>query len=90
MDTATLDYDGGDVLDQAYVGDGELTFRPRDLEEGTHTLDFTIDQPFVPWDVHRSWTFTVDRTRPTIQITAPTRPAVRGAPVTLAGRVNER
>ncbi len=90
MDTATLDYDGGDVLDQAYVGDGELTFRPRDLEEGTHTLDFTIDQPFVPWDVHRSWTFTVNRTRPTIQITAPTRPAVRGAPVTLAGRVNER
>ncbi|MGE3232197.1 MAG: putative glycoside hydrolase [Thermoleophilia bacterium] len=89
MDTATLEYDGGDVIDQAYVGDGDLTFRPRDLEEGTHTLDFSIDQPFVPWDVHRSWTFTVDRTRPTITITGPTRPAVRGAPVTLSGRVNE-
>ncbi|HMO00045.1 MAG TPA: putative glycoside hydrolase [Miltoncostaeaceae bacterium] len=89
MDTATLEYDGGDVLDQAYVGDGDLTFRPRDLEEGTHTLKFTIDQPFVPWDVRRSWTFTVDRTRPTVEITGPTRPAVRGAPVTLSGRVNE-
>jgi hypothetical protein len=89
MDTATLEYDGGDVIDQAYVGDGELTFRPRDLEEGTHTLNFSIDQPFVPWDVHRSWTFTVDRTRPRIEITAPTRPAVRGAPVTLAGTVDE-
>lgn len=89
MDTATLDYDGGDVLDQAFVGDGELTYRPRDLEEGTHTLEFSIDQPFVPWNVHRSWTFTVDRTRPTIEITGPTRPAVRGAPVTLSGRVSE-
>lgn len=89
MNTATLDYDGGDVLDQAYVGDGQLTYRPRDLEEGTHTLEFSMDQPFVPWAVHRTWTFTVDRTRPTIEITGPTRPAVRGAPVTLSGRVDE-
>jgi hypothetical protein len=89
METATLDYDGADVLDEAYVGDGELTYRPRDLEEGTHTLSFSIDQPFVPWPVTRSWTFTVDRSRPTIRITEPTRPAVRGAPVTLAGVVDE-
>jgi hypothetical protein len=89
MDTATLDYDGADVLDEAYVGDGELTYRPRDLEEGTHTLDFSIDQPFAPWRVKRSWTFTVDRTRPALRITEPTRPAVRGAPVTLAGVVDE-
>ena len=89
MDTATLDYDGGDVLDQAYVGDGELTYRPRELEEGTHTLEFSVDQPFVPWAVTRKWTFTIDRTRPTIRITGPTRPAVRGAPVTLSGRVDE-
>ena len=90
MDTATLDYDGADVLDQAYVGDGELTYRPRELDGGTHTLSFSIDQPFVPWPVRRSWTFTVDRTRPTITITGPTRPAVRGAPVTLSGVVNEQ
>ena len=89
MDSATLDYDGADVLDQAFVGDGQLTYRPRDLEEGTHTLSFSIDQPFVPWPVRRDWTFTVDRTRPTTRITGPTRPAVRGAPVTLSGVVDE-
>lgn len=89
MDTATLDYDDGDVLDQAHIGDGELTYRPRDLSEGTHTLAFTIDQPYVPWPVRRSWTFTVDTDRPDITITGPTTPAVRGAPVTLSGRVDE-
>ncbi len=89
METATLDYDGGDVRDQAYVGDGEITYRPRDLEEGTHTLRFSMDQPFVPWDVSREWTFTIDRTRPDIRITGPSRPAVRGAPVPLSGTVDE-
>ncbi len=89
METATLDYDGGDVLDQAYVADGVLTYRPRELAEGTHTLDFSIEQPYVPWPVRRSWTFTVDHTRPSIEITGPNRPAVRGAPVVLAGRVSE-
>ncbi len=89
MSSATLDYDGGDVRDQAFIGDGELTFRPRDLSEGTHTLSFTMNQPFVPWPVRRSWTFTVDTTQPVISITGPTRPAVRGAPVTLSGKVNE-
>ena len=89
METATLEYDGSDVRDDAYVGDGELTYRPTALEEGTHTLRFSIDQPLVPWRARRSWTFTVDHTRPDIEITAPTRPAVRGAPVTLEGRVDE-
>ncbi len=89
MDTATLDYDDGDVLDQAHIGNGELTYRPRDLSEGTHTLNFTLDQPYVPWPVRRSWTFTVDTDRPDITITGPTTPAVRGAPVTLSGRVDE-
>ncbi|HSJ73674.1 MAG TPA: hypothetical protein VK904_05105, partial [Miltoncostaeaceae bacterium] len=89
METATLEYDGSDVLDDAYVGDGELTYRPTALEEGTHTLRFSIDQPLVPWPARRSWTFTVDHSRPNIDITAPTRPAVRGAPVTLEGRVDE-
>jgi len=89
MSSASLDYDGGDVRDQAYVSDGELTYRPRDLSEGTHTLSFSMHQPFVPWPVRRSWTFTVDTRKPNIEITGPTRPAVRGAPVTLSGRVNE-
>jgi hypothetical protein len=89
MDTATLEYDGADVLDDAYVGDGELTYRPTQLEQGTHTLSFSIDQPLVPWPARRSWTFTVDHRRPRIEITAPTRPAVRGAPVTMEGRVDE-
>jgi hypothetical protein len=89
MDTATLEYDGADVRDDAYVGDGELTYRPEQLEEGTHTLAFSIDQPLVPWRATRSWTFTVDHTRPDVEITGPTRPAVREAPVTLSGRVDE-
>ena len=89
METATLDYDGGDVIDEAFVSDGVLTYRPRDLEEGTHRLAFTIDQPYVPWPVRREWTFTVDHTRPVITITGPDRPAVRGAPVTLSGTVSE-
>ena len=89
METATLEYDGTDVRDDAYVGDGELTYRPTGLEEGTHTLRFSIDQPLVPWRATRSWSFTVDHTRPDIEITGPTRPAVREAPVTLSGRVNE-
>jgi len=89
MDSASLEYDGTDVLDDAHVADGELTYRPRDLSDGTHTLSFAIDQPFVPWKAKRSWTFTVDRTRPDIEITGPARPAVRGAPVTLSGRVAE-
>ncbi len=89
MDTAKLDYDDGDVIDQAHIGDGTLTFRPRDLAEGTHTLNFSMDQPFVPWPVRRSWTFTIDTHRPEIRITGPTRPAVRGAPVVLSGIVSE-
>ena len=89
MDTATLEYDGSDVIKDAFVGDGKLTYRPEHLEEGTHTLKFAIDQPLVPWRARRDSTFTVDHTRPDIEITAPTHPAVRGAPVTLAGRVNE-
>ena len=89
METATLEYDGADVRDDAYVGDGELTYRPTGLEEGTHTLSFSIDQPLVPWRATRSWSFTVDHTRPDIEITGPTRPGVREAPVTLSGRVNE-
>jgi hypothetical protein len=88
MDTATLDYDGGDVRADAYVGDGTLTFRPADLSEGTHTLSFSESQPFVPWPVRRSWTFTVDHTKPTITLDRQ-RPAVRDAPVTLSGRVSE-
>jgi hypothetical protein len=88
MDTATLDYDGGDVRGDAYVGDGTLTYRPGDLSEGTHTLSFSQSQPLVPWPVRRSWTFTVDHTKPTITLDAQ-RPAVRGAPVTLSGRVSE-
>jgi hypothetical protein len=89
MSSATLDYDGGDVRDQAFIADGELTYRPRDLSEGRHTLSFSMHQPFVPWPVRRRWTFTVDATKPAITITGPTRPAVRAAPVTLSGRVNE-
>jgi hypothetical protein len=89
MDSATLDYDGADVRDQAAVIDGQLTYRPRDLSPGTHTLSFTMHQPFVPWPVRRSWSFTVDTTKPVLDITGPDRPAVRGAPVTLGGRVNE-
>lgn len=89
MSSATLDYDGGDVRDLAFIGDGELTYRPSDLSEGTHTLSFSMHQPFVPWPVRRSWTFTVDETKPVVEITGPTRPAVRNAPVTLSGHVNE-
>jgi len=89
METATLDYDGTDVIDDAHVGDGQLTYRPAELEEGTHTLSFSVDQPLVPWPARRSWSFTVDHTRPDIEITGPANPAVRGAPVTLSGRVNE-
>jgi hypothetical protein len=89
METASLEYDGADVLDDAHVADGELTYRPRDLSDGTHSLAFSVDQPFVPWRASREWTFTVDRTRPRIEITGPERPAVRGAPVTLSGRVSE-
>lgn len=89
MTSVSLDYDGTDVRDQAYIGAGVLTYRPQDLSEGRHTLTFAIDQPFVPWRATRSWTFTIDHTRPDIEITGPTRPAVRGAPVTLSGRVNE-
>ena len=90
MSTAALDYDGANVIDQAYVGDGELVYRPRDLSEGTHTLSFSMNQPFVPWPIRRSWTFTVDTVKPVVTITGPNRLAVRGAPVTLTGRVNER
>jgi hypothetical protein len=89
MDTATLEYDGADVRHEAHVADGRLTFRPRDLSEGTHALVFGIDQPLLPWRVIRTWTFTIDHTRPRIEITGPARPAVRGAPVTLTGRVDE-
>ncbi|WP_217913142.1 putative glycoside hydrolase [Miltoncostaea marina] len=89
MGTATLEYDGADVLDAAYVGDGVLTFRPEDLSEGPHRLEFSIDQPLVPWPARREWRFTIDHTRPRIEITGPDRPAVRGAPVVLSGRVNE-
>ena len=89
MDTATLEYDGTDVLDQAHIAGGTLTYRPRDLSDGTHRLAFSIDQPFAPSRAHRDWTFTVDRTRPRIEISGPTRPAVRGAPVTLTGHVDE-
>jgi hypothetical protein len=89
MESAALEYDGGDVLDQAFVGDGVLTYRPGDLEEGVHTLRFSMHQPFVPWPVRRSWTFTVDHTKPQVEITGPDLPAVRNAPVTLTGRVNE-
>jgi hypothetical protein len=89
MDTATLEYDGTDVLDQAHIAHGTLTYRPSDLSDGTHRLAFSIDQPFGPGRAHRDWTFTVDRIRPRIEITGPTRPAVRGAPVTLTGRVSE-
>jgi hypothetical protein len=89
MDTASLEYDGADVLDEAHIADGTLTYRPRDLTDGTHRLAFSIDLPFGPGRAHRDWTFTVDRTRPRIEILAPSRPAVRGAPVTLAGRVDE-
>ena len=89
MDTATLEYDGTDVLDQAHIAGGTLTYRPRDLADGTHRLAFSIEQPFGPGRAHRDWTFTVDRTRPRIEILGPTRPAVRGAPVALSGRVDE-
>ncbi|MGD9696778.1 MAG: putative glycoside hydrolase [Thermoleophilia bacterium] len=89
MDTATLDYDGADVMEDAHVSDGVLTYRPRDLDDGRHELSFSISQPFVPWRVTRTWHFTVDRVRPEIEITGPARPAVRDAPVTLTGRVNE-
>ena len=47
-------------------------------------------QPFVPWPVRAQLDLHGrPRPSPTSTITGPTRPAVRGAPVTLTGRVNE-
>ena len=49
MSTATLDYDGGNVIDQAYVGDGEIVYRPRDryspeLEAAKRRILNALDQ----------------------------------------------
>lgn len=90
MSTATLEYDGADVLPEAYIQDGELIYRPEDLTEGTHTLRFEIDQPFVTWSrMQREWTFTVDTTRPRIEIADPPTRFVRDAPASVSGRVDE-
>lgn len=90
MKTATLEYDGADVLRDAHIDDGELVYRPSDLSEGPHTLRFAIDRPFTPWKrMEREWRFTVDTTRPAIEIFEPDNAFVRGAPVTVSGRVSE-
>lgn len=90
MRTATLEYDGADVMADASIIDGELMYRPTDLSEGTHTLRFEIDQPFVAWSrLTREWTFTIDQTRPRITIDAPTTEFVRGAPASLSGSIDE-
>lgn len=90
MRTATLEYDGADVLADAHIADGELVYRPRDLSEGEHTLRFAIDQPFVSWQrMKREWRFTVDRTRPRIRLDSPKTAFVRDAPATVSGTVDE-
>lgn len=90
METASLEYDGTDVLPDAYVQDGELLYRPDDLSEGTHTLTFEIDRPFVTWSpLRREWNFTVDTTRPRIEIAEPETRFVRDAPASVSGRVDE-
>lgn len=90
MDTATLEYNGADVMSDAHVADGELVFRPADLTEGEHTLRFTIERPFTPWSrLTREWRFSVDTTRPRIEVLDPPTSFVRGAPATISGRVSE-
>lgn len=90
MDTATLEYDGADVMNDAHIADGELVFRPEDLTEGEHTLRFSIDRPFTPWSpLTREWRFSVDTTRPRIEVLDPPTSFVRGAPATISGRVSE-
>lgn len=90
MRTAALEYDGTDVLADAHVSDGELVYRPADLSEGRHTLRFSMDQPFISWrPVKREWRFTVDRTRPQIEIDTPKTAFVRDAPATVSGTVDE-
>jgi hypothetical protein len=90
MDTATLEYDGSDVMSDAHVSDGELVFRPADLTEGEHTLRFSIERPFTPWSrLTREWRFSVDTTRPRIEMLDPPTSFVRGAPATISGRVSE-
>ena len=80
-----------DVLDQAYVGDGELTYRPARPRGGhPHASRSRSTSRSCPWpvrarlDVHGRPDAADDPRSP-----APTRPAVRGAPVTLSGSVNE-
>lgn len=90
MDTATLEYDGSNVLDNAFVDEGRLTYRPSDLSEGEHRLRFTINRPYTPGGrLERTWRFTVDTTRPQITIDAPRTAFVRNAPATVSGRVDE-
>lgn len=90
MRTATLEYDGTDVLADAHISDGELVYRPSNLSEGQHSLRFAMDQPFVSWQqVKREWRFTVDTTRPKIDIETPRTAFVRDAPATVSGTVDE-
>lgn len=90
MDTATLEYDGTDVMADASVIEGDLVYRPSDLSDGTHTLRFEIDRPFVAWSrLTREWTFTVDRTRPRITIDRSETSFVRGSPASLSGSIDE-
>lgn len=89
MESATLEFDGTDVLDDATLGDGDLEYRPPpDLAEGPHTLQLTVDQLLVPWPVTRTWRFRVDRTRPRIAVD-PAAAARLDQPATISGRVSE-
>lgn len=89
LDGAELRLDGMDVTGDARVVAGEIAYRPPELAEGTHSLELSVDRPFVPWPATKSWDFTIDRTRPTVTFDADSARGRRGQPIRVQGEVSE-
>ena len=89
LTNATLTLDGGDITDDARTPKGGFFYQPRDLSEGAHRVELTVDQPLLPWPDRRTWTFTIDKTPPKIAILSGQDRNERWKPVTITGTVDE-
>jgi hypothetical protein len=75
---------GDDVTAAAQQADDRLTYTPRGLDDGAHTLAVRGDAGSN--EALHAWDFTVKAADPAFELTAPERAIGASGPVTLAGR----
>ncbi|MDQ3645354.1 MAG: putative glycoside hydrolase, partial [Actinomycetota bacterium] len=84
----TVVLDGGDVTASAALRGDSIELRPTSLDDGKHYVEMEVSRGLLMASFSHRWTFWTDSEPPRIEMTAPQKEVLPGAPVTLAGRAH--